>query len=392
MLDPVLYGLRGRCVRRWLAPVLLLLASGAGLGLPRAALGSSRDAFDALAPLLTDPGQGPLVPTPLHPRAEPVPRARGPWLAVGGGMASSPGQRRRVFALVELGIPLGALAGGGPSPGPEDDLAGNGPSAAPDDDERASVAEPIASAASSDGGVRMPEAAPITSPASGFDGLRLALAADDAARGQGAVSEVRRAPASSSASSNTPWGCGEARSCDPAALMPLARATVAEALRVQGAPLELRRLDGMAARSRAAASLPEVRLGAGTSRDESLRLAPTAADPARFTRDGGRDLWLEARLTWRLDAAIFARDEVAIMRLHAEQRKEQARLAAEVIEALVAFERARSRLSSDLSAPEEREQALGVQYGALVRLDVLTDGWFSRRLEQARSTGREAWP
>jgi hypothetical protein len=166
-------------------------------------------------------------------------------------------------------------------------------------------------------------------------------------------------------------------------LMPLARALVTEALRARGGHAELRRLDGMASRSRAAASLPEVRLGAGTSRDESLRLAPTATDPARFTRDGGRDLWLEARLTWRLDSAIFAHDEIAIMRLRAQQREEQARLASEVIEALVAFERARLRLASELSSADERDQARVVQFGALARLDVLTDGWFSRELAAA---------
>jgi hypothetical protein len=171
--------------------------------------------------------------------------------------------------------------------------------------------------------------------------------------------------------------------------MPLARAVVVVASRVQGGQAELRRLDGMAARSRAAASLPEVRLGAGTSRDESLRLAPTAADPARFTRDGGRDLWLEARLTWRLDSAIFARDEIAIMRLRAQQREELARLANDVLESLVAYERARLRLASELSTSAERDQARVVQFGALARLDVLTDGWFSRRLERAASSRRD---
>jgi hypothetical protein len=177
----------------------------------------------------------------------------------------------------------------------------------------------------------------------------------------------------------------------------LARTVVAEALRVQGGGVELRRLDGMAARSRAAAGLPEVRLGAGTSRDESLRLSPTLADPARFTRDGGRDLWLEARLTWRLDGAIFARDEIAIMRLRAQQREEAARLTRGVLEALVAFERARLRLASTSAPPEEREAAVIVHFGAVAELDVLTDGWFSRQLARApsRAVGAapaEAWP
>ena len=168
---------------------------------------------------------------------------------------------------------------------------------------------------------------------------------------------------------------------DPAAAR-LARAVVAEALRVGGGSAELRRLDQMASRSRAAASLPEVRLGAGTARDESQRLSPTVSDPARFTHDGGRDLWLEARLTWRLDSAIFARDEVAIMRLRAQQREESERLVRVVLEALVEWHRSRLVLTSAFALPEERDAAGVRQFGAVARLDVLTDGWFSRYLER----------
>jgi hypothetical protein len=164
-------------------------------------------------------------------------------------------------------------------------------------------------------------------------------------------------------------------------------------LRLAGGGAELRRLDGMASRSRAAASLPEVRLGAGTSRDESLRLQPTLTDPGRFTRDGGRDLWLEARLIWRLDSAIFARDEIAIMRLRAQQREETARLAAEVLEALVDWQRARLSLASDRARPDEQDAAAIRQFGAVARLDRLTDGWFSRQLEHARHPAEpSAWP
>jgi hypothetical protein len=173
----------------------------------------------------------------------------------------------------------------------------------------------------------------------------------------------------------------------------LARALVAEALRVQGSAAELRRLDGMASRSRAAASLPEVRLGAGTASDESLRMNPTLSDPARFTRDGGRDMWLEARLTWRLDSAIFARDEIAIMRLRAQRQEESSRLAREVLEALVEWRKAALVQASPLVLPEEREAASVRQFGAVARLDVLTDGWFSRYLERwGPSAGLGRWP
>jgi hypothetical protein len=173
----------------------------------------------------------------------------------------------------------------------------------------------------------------------------------------------------------------------------LARALVAEALRVSGSAAELRRLDAMVSRSRAAASLPEVRLGAGTASDESQRLSPTVNDPARFTRDGGRDVWLEARLTWRLDSAIFARDEIAIMRLRAQRQEESGRLAREVLEALVEWRKADLVQRSPFALPEERDAASIRQFGAVARLDVLTEGWFSRYLERwAPSAGAAAWP
>lgn len=342
-----------------------------GLSLARPVGASPLDAFNPAAP---DGWLGPLLPTALYLPAEPATHGRGPWLGVGGGVTSSPGERRRIFGVVEIGIPLGDLpldAGlGADAPW---GMSSDEPYGDPEEGEGQSN-RGISAGAS---GHRAPlrrrldiDGAPGSDPAGGV--------------GAGAARpEVGAASASSAVALPPRWpACdGTARSCDPAALARVARAAVAEALRVHGGGAELRRLDGMAARSRAAASLPEVRLGAGTSRDESLRLAPTAADPARFTRDGGRDLWLEARLTWRLDNAIFARDEIAIMRLRAQQREEMTRLGARVLEAVISFERARSQLSSALATTEEREQALITQFGAAARLDVLTNGWFSRQLE-----------
>ena len=31
-------------------------------------------------------------------------------------------------------------------------------------------------------------------------------------------------------------------------------------------------------------------------------------------QDGGRDVWFEARLAWRLDSALFSKEEIAIER------------------------------------------------------------------------------
>ncbi len=170
----------------------------------------------------------------------------------------------------------------------------------------------------------------------------------------------------------------------------LSQAVVAEALRLLEARARSGRLDSMATRARAAASLPEVRLGAGTSRDESLRFAPTLDDPARFTRDGGRDLWFEARLTWQLDRAVFSRDEIAIERIKADADKQRHELVRDVVAALIDWQRARYELTLEIVEPSERVAARLRELSAVARLDVLTEGWFSRWLSKRTKLLRQA--
>ena len=316
-----------------------------------------------------DPWWGPLGPTALFGGGEPAARARGLSLGVSAGVARSPGERQRVFGLLELSF---GLDGVGASVAGADDADPLEADAAP-----GATAEPDASTPA------LPLPAPVRVRAPPAPAGGAALASDVDPRG---ARLAPSAPASRPSPASPAWRSGlEAAR--------LARAVVGEALRVHGGAAELRRLDGMAARSRTAASLPEVRLGAGTASDESLRLSPTLSDPARYTRDGGRDLWLEARLTWRLDSAIFARDEIAIMRLRAQRQEESGRLAREVLEALIEWRKACLVLDSPLALPEEQDAASVRQFGALARLDVLTDGWFSRYLERwGPSAGAGRWP
>jgi hypothetical protein len=349
--------------RAWLAASGLLALAGPAAG--------------ADTPI--EPFQPSLDPAPLERWFAPLgataladERVGGPrrlWLGLSGGVAASPGERERVFGLVELGVGLDTW------------VAERAPAGAAEEPETEEVGELGAFGAGVNGGSGASGGFPISAPQASPVGLGAAGGAPTPAP---SAPGLRRQPRC-----EDPW------SCDPANAAALARATVAEALRVRGSARELLRLDGMASRSRAAASLPEVRVGAGTSRDESLRQNPTLTDPGRFTRDGGRDLWLEARLTWRLDGAIFASDEIAIMRLRAQQREDSARLAREVLEALIDWQRARLALAGEAVLPEELAAAALRQFGAVARLDVLTDGWFSRYLAAARprpmtSTGPDA--
>ena len=167
----------------------------------------------------------------------------------------------------------------------------------------------------------------------------------------------------------------------------LARATLAAASRVADLGAPPGAYDSMLARSRSSAGLPEVRLAAGSSRDQSLRLTPTLSDPGKFTRDGGHDLWFEARLTWRLEHLVFSHDEIAIQRLKAQELETRRRLLRQVLEALLDWQRARRAQGSEL-LDEEQRQALELrELDAVLRLDAWTDGWFSRHLQRTSASG-----
>lgn len=247
------------------------------------------------------------------------------WLRLRGGYARSGEPRERMFGVLELGVALDRLVGGPPAlAAPSSPTA---PSAAP--------SSPASSA---------PQPGPLRA-----------------------------------------WSSASPRSSLTLTLTPaLARATLAAAARVADGATPPRQLDSMASRTRSAAVLPELRLAAGSSRDQSQKLSPTLADPARFTRDGGRDLWFEARLTWRLERGLFSQDEIAIERLKAQSIEERQKRSRQVLDALLDWQRARLALGSELLSEEERAAAVLRELEALLRLDAWTDGWFSRRLELER--------
>lgn len=181
---------------------------------------------------------------------------------------------------------------------------------------------------------------------------------------------------------------------DPAVVGRLAREAVAAAESAHGLVAHERAIDGAAARARASAALPELRLRGARSRDEALRLTPTTEDPYRFSLAGGTGTLLEAQATFRLNRLVFADEEVPLERVRLERERMNERLEARVIAAVVAWHRA---LSRELGAPdvEERGRAALARVNAEIALDVLTDGWFGARvgrLPVARVERREPRP
>jgi hypothetical protein len=219
--------------------------------------------------------------------------------------------------------------------------------------------------------------------------LTLTLALDGIARGAlpDAPEPELEPDAVAQASPPTPAPASPRPSSRPAPAMvheaispALARAAVDAALRVAGSALRLERIASMAARARTRAVLPELGLRAGTSSDASLRLTPIASDPARYTQSGGRDLFFEARLTWKLDRALFSDEEVAIERLSWSSEQARERLVQRVLELLFEWQEARLELAEPLLDEQRYRKAWLGSLRAAAELDVLTEGWFSRRV------------
>jgi len=157
----------------------------------------------------------------------------------------------------------------------------------------------------------------------------------------------------------------------------LARRLVRAALRVRGELLAGDRLDGLSARSRASAALPELTLRAVRSTDESLRLSPSGTYVNDYTQTGGAGLLLEARATWKLDRLLFADEELRVERLRAQRERLSERVVTAVLKQLVTWQRARVHLLDPDLAPEEQLRLEVEELEAETALDVLTDGLFS---------------
>lgn len=165
----------------------------------------------------------------------------------------------------------------------------------------------------------------------------------------------------------------------------VARACVRAAWRTLGI-VDDSRIDAVASRARASAALPEVRLRALRTIDESGRLTLTEADPYHYTEAGGATNVLEARLTFRLDRLLFADDEVSLERVRIERSELRSRTAAKALQTLFEWQRAFALVQDATLSTDEHFAAMLREIEAGAVLDVMTDGWFGR----FRASVREA--
>jgi hypothetical protein len=155
----------------------------------------------------------------------------------------------------------------------------------------------------------------------------------------------------------------------------VARRAVAAAWRASGLGVDDSRIDSMVARARISALLPEARLRAMRVLNDTSKVDAIPDTTGTYLAVGA-NLWLEARLTWRLDRVLFADDEPTLERVRIERHDARARLAAKVIDALFLWQRASFRADSAVAGTQEATDA-GLQAAeAEATLDVLTGGWF----------------
>jgi hypothetical protein len=157
----------------------------------------------------------------------------------------------------------------------------------------------------------------------------------------------------------------------------VARACVRAAWRMLGVADDSR-LDSMASRARSSAALPEVRLRAGRTIDETGRLTLSDTDPSHYVETGGATNWFEARLTFRLDRLLFADDEISLERIRIDRSELRSRTAAKVLQALFEWQRAYALEQDTALSTDDHFAAVIRELEASAILDVMTDGWFGR--------------
>jgi hypothetical protein len=133
----------------------------------------------------------------------------------------------------------------------------------------------------------------------------------------------------------------------------------------------------MSLRARTSAVLPEVSVRVSRGWDSSFRLLPTDTDPYRTQQVNGSSQWLEGRLSWKLDRALFSDEEIPVERLRIRRVEERSRIATRVLRELFEWQRASIMEQDPVLSSDEHLTAMIRRMEAEASLDVMTGGWFS---------------
>lgn len=183
-------------------------------------------------------------------------------------------------------------------------------------------------------------------------------------------------------------GTADAPEPPPRLTSDLARATVRASLDASGARASEAQLQDVLSRARLSSFLPELRVRVGRNLDESQRFAPTNDDPYYFTSTGAADWRFEVRVTWQLHRLVYVKEELTAERYRRQDRERALERARHTLDALFDWQRGALEESNRERLPEERLAGTLRRLQAEVRLDVLTNGWFSRHLADRERISR----
>jgi hypothetical protein len=155
----------------------------------------------------------------------------------------------------------------------------------------------------------------------------------------------------------------------------VAHRAVTSAWKTSGIGVDDARIDSMVARARASAALPETRLRVMKVINDSSHVGVIPTDTGTYDL-AGADLYLEGRLTWRLDRLLYADDEPSLERTRLERQDARERIAGKVIDTLFQWQRALVAYRGAITGTKEAIDSRLRMAEAEAALDVLTGGWF----------------
>jgi hypothetical protein len=162
----------------------------------------------------------------------------------------------------------------------------------------------------------------------------------------------------------------------PLLVTPLvARHAVTAAWKTSALGVDDARIDSMVARARASAALPETRLRAMKVVADSSKLGVIPTDSSTYDI-AGANLYLEGRLTWRLDRLLYADDEPTLEKTRLDRQDARERIAGRVVDSLFQWQRALIAERGALVGSKEASDASLRLAEAEAALDILTGGWF----------------
>jgi len=168
----------------------------------------------------------------------------------------------------------------------------------------------------------------------------------------------------------------------------VARRAVAAAWRASGLGVDDARIDSMVTRARASAALPEARFRAMRVILDGSHAGVIPDDTSTYDT-AGADMWLEGRLTWRLDRLLYADDEPTLERVRLERQDARTRVAGKVLDALFQWQRAWVSLHVATPGTREATDATMRLIEAEAGLDVMTGGWFGVWVARVTGVGGE---